>query len=81
MATTKYAWKQMVTLTKAEGEQMDRILQHYNCPNLSQLCKAVLRGDAVLPICDNDMVILRAQLMQYQRAIDTIQDAVNDLHK
>lgn len=82
MATTKYAWKQMVTLTKTEGEQMEHILQEYGCPNLSQFCKRMLRGEIILPIpdiSDNGQAVLQYRLKQYQQAVNDIQTILDRL--
>lgn len=82
MATTKYAWKQMVTLTKAEGEQMEQILQYYNCPNISQFCKKILRNEIILPIpdiSDNGQDRLQYRLKQYQQAVNDIQAILDRL--
>ena len=82
MATTKYAWKQMVTLTKAEGERMEQILQEYGCPNLSQFCKKILRNEIILPIpdiSDNGQDVLQYRLKQYQQAVNDIQAILDRL--
>lgn len=35
-------------LTKPEGEILDTILAKYNCKNLSQLCKKIVKEDLIL---------------------------------
>lgn len=40
----KYSRKISVTLTKKEGEQLDKIIDDNGCQNLSQLCKKLVNG-------------------------------------
>lgn len=40
--------KIMVTLTKPEGEVMDKIIADNGCKNLSQLCKKIIHGEISL---------------------------------
>lgn len=42
--TRKYKWTSCVTLTKPEGEALDRIISDNECSNLSQLCKKIAQG-------------------------------------
>ncbi|MEG1926942.1 MAG: hypothetical protein RR415_14495, partial [Ruthenibacterium sp.] len=34
-----------VTLTKPEGEMLDKIISDNGCANLSQLCKKIVKGE------------------------------------
>ena len=43
----EYSWKKSVTLTKPEGETMDKILADNGCKNLSQFCKKIVHGEPV----------------------------------
>ncbi len=78
----KTPWKQMTTLTANEGEVMQRILQHYNCTNISQFCKKIVRNEVVLPLpTDNasqdNINVLKAKLAQYERIITNIKNELN----
>lgn len=80
--TNLYQWKQSATLTKAEGERMEQILQYYNCPNISQFCKKILRNEIILPIpdiSDNGQDVLQYRLKQYQQAVNDIQAILDRL--
>lgn len=79
MSINNYQWKQTVVLSLKDGAEMDKILQYYNCPNISQLCKRILRGEAVLPIPDTQDNAAQARLMQYSHAIDGIRDILDSL--
>lgn len=39
--------KIMVTLTKPEGEALDKIIADNGCKNLSQFCKKIVHGEPV----------------------------------
>ncbi|MEG1447048.1 MAG: hypothetical protein RSC58_07245 [Ruthenibacterium sp.] len=43
-----YQYKKMVTLTKPEGEMLDKIISDNGCANLSQLCKKIVKGEVSL---------------------------------
>ena len=79
MSINNYQWKQTVVLSLKDGAEMDKILQYYNCPNISQLCKRMLRGEVVLPIPDAQDNAAQARLIQYGRAIDGIKDIIDRL--
>lgn len=40
----KYKWKKAVTLTPAEGIQIEGIYQQFGCANITQFCKGIVRG-------------------------------------
>ncbi|MEG2659918.1 MAG: hypothetical protein RR978_04285 [Oscillospiraceae bacterium] len=46
--TRKYKWTSCVTLTKPEGEMLDKIISDNGCANLSQLCKKIVKGEVAL---------------------------------
>ena len=78
----KTPWKQMTTLTANEGEVMQRILQHYNCTNISHFCKKIVRNEVVLPLptdgaSQDDINVLKARLAQYERIITNIKNELN----
>ena len=80
--TNLYQWKQSATSTKAEGERMEQILQYYNCPNISQFCKKILRNEITLPIpdiSDNGQDVLQYRLKQYRQAVNDIQTILDRL--
>lgn len=45
--TRAYKWQKTVSLTKPEGETMDKILADNGCKNLSQFCKKIVHGEPV----------------------------------
>lgn len=42
-----YSYRAAVTLTKPEGEALDKILADNGCKNLSQFCKKIVHGEPV----------------------------------
>ena len=72
--TNQYSWRQTASLPKPEGEIMQEILRYYECENISQFCKKIVRNEVVLPLpTDNasqdDINVLKAKLAQYERII------------
>ena len=80
--TNQYSWRQTASLPKPEGEIMQGILRHYECENISQFCKKIVRNEVVLPLpTDNasqdDINVLKARLAQYERIITNIKNELN----
>ena len=80
MSINNYSWKQMAVLPIADGERFEQIMQYYDCANVSQFCKKILKGEVVLPI-PNDVHQDAAQqrLQEYQRVVKDIREALDRL--
>lgn len=50
-----YAWKKSISLPVKEGEYLEKeILPKYNCENLNQLIKKIVKGELILSFPEND---------------------------
>lgn len=43
--TNKYKWHKQITLTRPEGAVMDKIITQFECQNVSQFCKKIVKGE------------------------------------
>ena len=46
----KKRYEKLLILTTAEGVQLLEVLAQYNCANISQLCKRIVRGELELKL-------------------------------
>lgn len=69
MPVTQGKWRQTVVLTRAEGEQMEQILQKYGVANVSQLCKMMLKGINISTDSMVDINIRYREILQEIKAL------------
>jgi hypothetical protein len=78
--TDKYKWKKAAVLTHPEGVKMEQLCAQYDCDNISQLCKKIVRGELVLCKRDGEtsdpenVAVLQARIAQYERILTEIKE-------
>ena len=43
--TNKYQWRKQIILTRPEGAVMDKLITQFECANVSQFCKKIVKGE------------------------------------
>ena len=80
MSINNYQWKQTAVLPITDGEQFEQIMQYYDCSNISQFCKKILKGEVMLPIPnDEHQDTAQQRLQEYQRVVKDIRAALDRL--
>ena len=78
--TAKYKWQKTIVLTSSEGIEIEQLCVQYDCDNISQLCKKIVRGELVLCKRDGEtsdpenVAVLQARIAQYERILTEIKE-------
>lgn len=78
--TAKYKWQKTIVLTSSEGIEIEQLCAQYDCDNISQLCKKIVRGELVLYKRDSEtsdpenVAVLQARIAQYERILTEIKE-------